>query len=169
VHSADSIEHLEPPEFNEEIKRVKSMYVGIGARLTEEFQAPESKKGAGGGRSGAQTHWKDEEKEEFMRLLTEHGKNWELLKKLIPNKNEKQIKNFYQNYKHKLKLQSLLPIEVTCGIKREASSLAAPIMEQGRKIKRRRIESSDSCESNSCHEDLNKTTNLKSEDMDFES
>ena len=56
-------------------------------------------------------HWVEEEKEEFKKQLSIHGKNWKMLAQLIPNKTEKQIRNFYQNYKKKMNLEDLLPKE----------------------------------------------------------
>ena len=54
-------------------------------------------------------HWVEEEKEEFKRQLSVHGKNWKRIAQVIKNKTEKQIRNFYQNYKKKLNLEDLLP------------------------------------------------------------
>jgi hypothetical protein len=36
-------------------------------------------------------HWVEDEKEEFKRLLTIHGKNWESIATALRNKTEKQI------------------------------------------------------------------------------
>ena len=54
-------------------------------------------------------HWVEEEKEEFKKQLQVHGKNWRKIATIIKNKTEKQIRNFYQNYKKKLCLEDLLP------------------------------------------------------------
>ena len=54
-------------------------------------------------------HWVEEEKEEFKKQLQVHGKNWKKIATIIKNKTEKQIRNFYQNYKKKLWLEELLP------------------------------------------------------------
>ncbi|CAI2373097.1 unnamed protein product [Moneuplotes crassus] len=54
-------------------------------------------------------HWIEPEKEEFKKQLSIHGKDWKRISDVITNKTEKQIRNFYQNYKKKLKLEELLP------------------------------------------------------------
>lgn len=54
-------------------------------------------------------HWIESEKEEFKKQLSIHGKNWKKIALIITNKTEKQIRNFYQNYKKKMNLEELLP------------------------------------------------------------
>ena len=54
-------------------------------------------------------HWIESEKEEFKKQLSIHGKDWKKISEIITNKTEKQIRNFYQNYKKKMKLEDLLP------------------------------------------------------------
>lgn len=55
------------------------------------------------------SHWTDEEKAKFKSLLQVHGKDWKTLAAGIPSKTVNQIKNFFQNYRTKLKLDDLLP------------------------------------------------------------
>lgn len=56
-------------------------------------------------------HWVESEKSEFKKQLSIHGKDWKRIAKIIKNKTEKQIRNFYQNYKKKMNLEELLPDE----------------------------------------------------------
>jgi hypothetical protein len=56
-------------------------------------------------------HWVESEKAEFKLQLSKHGKDWKRIAKIIKNKTEKQIRNFYQNYKKKMNLEELLPDE----------------------------------------------------------
>jgi hypothetical protein len=46
--------------------------------------------------------WTNKEKEIFLDLLLEVGRNWQKIAEHLPNKTENQIKNFFQNYKVKL-------------------------------------------------------------------
>lgn len=69
-------------------------------------------------------HWVEEEKEEFKKQLSIHGKNWKLLAQMITNKTEKQIRNFYQNYKKKMHLEDLLPKGDKSKGKKSESSLS---------------------------------------------
>lgn len=55
------------------------------------------------------SHWSDEEKNKFKALLQQHGKDWKQLAAGISTKTVSQIKNFFQNYRSKLKLDDLLP------------------------------------------------------------
>lgn len=55
------------------------------------------------------SHWTDEEKAKFKELLQVHGKDWKSLANGISSKTVNQIKNFFQNYRSKLKLDDLLP------------------------------------------------------------
>merc|ERR1711871_271576 len=55
-----------------------------------------------------QQKWSDEEKATFIEALTEYGKDWIKIGELVPKKTQSQIRNFYQNYKHRLGLQEIL-------------------------------------------------------------
>ena len=55
------------------------------------------------------SHWTDDEKAKFKELLQIHGKDWKSLAGGINSKTVAQIKNFFQNYRLKLKLDDLLP------------------------------------------------------------
>ena len=55
------------------------------------------------------THWNEEEKEDFLKLLKMYGKNWQKIAENLPNKTQKQVKNYYQNYNNKLNLKDYLP------------------------------------------------------------
>jgi len=55
------------------------------------------------------SHWSDEEKQRFLEYLAKYGKDWKTLSELIPTKSMNQIKNFFQNYRVKLKLEDLIP------------------------------------------------------------
>lgn len=129
------------------LKRSVSSFVVKSSKLLDidgltKTQVPEVPKLSKERRSMA--HWVEDEKEEFKRLLTIHGKNWESIATALRNKTEKQIWNFYQNYKHKLKLLTLLPkseqeeIKLSeVGRKRKPHSLIK------KATKRRKIDSSD--------------------------
>jgi hypothetical protein len=72
-----------------------------------ELAAPTPKRGAAARINTS--HWTDEEKAKFKALLQVHGKDWKALASGIPSKTVNQIKNFFQNYRTKLKLDELLP------------------------------------------------------------
>ena len=61
---------------------------------------PASKKEKGTG-----LKWTVAEKDTFYRAYQTHGKDWVTITRLLPNKNESQIKNYYQNYKGRLNLE----------------------------------------------------------------
>lgn len=50
------------------------------------------------------SYWSQEEKDNFMQLYNEHGRDWKKIAELIPTKTQSQVKNFFQNYKVKLGL-----------------------------------------------------------------
>ena len=52
--------------------------------------------------------WSQEEKQNFIKYFRLYGKNWRKLGSLIVTKTQHQIKNYFQNYKNKLKLEDLL-------------------------------------------------------------
>ena len=101
-------------------------------------------------------HWIDSEKEEFKKQLSVYGKNWKKISTIITNKTEKQIRNFYQNYKKKMNLEDLLPQNervrgkklepVSAGLKRTRSfNRSSSPFKKGRK-KRKVISSDESAE-----------------------
>ena len=53
--------------------------------------------------------WNTEEKAQFIELLKTHGRNWEAIAEKLPRKTDKQCRNYFQNYKHKLNLIQYLP------------------------------------------------------------
>eukprot|EP00347_Sterkiella_histriomuscorum_P015832 403355519 len=52
--------------------------------------------------------WQDDEKEKFILLLQKHGRDWNAIANELPRKTDKQCRNYFQNYKHKLNLQQYL-------------------------------------------------------------
>ena len=48
--------------------------------------------------------WNSEEKAQFIELLQKHGRDWIKIAEQIPRKSDKQCRNYFQNYKHKLNL-----------------------------------------------------------------
>lgn len=71
-------------------------------------------------------HWIDSEKEEFKRQLSVYGKDWRKISDIITNKTEKQIRNFYQNYKKKMKLEDLLPSKDRIGTSQSNNGRDSP-------------------------------------------
>ncbi|TNV73969.1 hypothetical protein FGO68_gene2497 [Halteria grandinella] len=57
----------------------------------------------------SQQQWNNEEKSLFLDLLKKHGRDWAAIAQSLPRKTDKQCRNYFQNYKHKLKLIELLP------------------------------------------------------------
>lgn len=57
----------------------------------------------------SKSHWTHEEKKMLLEYLPSYGKNWEYLSQLITTKTPSQIKNYFQNYRTKLKLDLYLP------------------------------------------------------------
>ncbi|CDW72801.1 nuclear receptor corepressor 1 [Stylonychia lemnae] len=53
--------------------------------------------------------WQEDEKEKFILLLKKHGRDWCAISDELPRKTDKQCRNYFQNYKHKLNLQQYLP------------------------------------------------------------
>lgn len=98
-------------------------------------------------------HWIESEKEEFKKQLQVHGKNWKKIATIITNKTEKQIRNFYQNYKKKMSLEELLPKNErgrgkkqepsVSGIKRTRSFTKSASPDKKKSTKRRKVASSD--------------------------
>eukprot|EP01135_Chromosphaera_perkinsii_P000390 Nk52_evm37s78 gene=Nk52_evmTU37s78 len=54
------------------------------------------------------SYWTAAEKTEFLKYFAKEGKDWKRLSELIPTKTQRQIKNYFQNYKNKLNLASLI-------------------------------------------------------------
>eukprot|EP00127_Corallochytrium_limacisporum_P004381 Clim_evm15s159 gene=Clim_evmTU15s159 len=52
--------------------------------------------------------WSKSEKETFVSILREHGKDWGKLEEAIPMKSRPQLRNFFQNYKQRMGLQDIL-------------------------------------------------------------
>lgn len=50
------------------------------------------------------SYWSQDEKDRFMQLYNDHGRDWKKIAELIPTKTQSQVKNFFQNYKVKLGL-----------------------------------------------------------------
>lgn len=48
--------------------------------------------------------WKEDEKETFIELFKKHGRDWTTIAEGLPRKTDKQCRNYFQNYKHKLNL-----------------------------------------------------------------
>jgi transposase-like protein len=66
----------------------------------------------GEGRDGRRVlnKWSEAEKQQAIQLLEQLGKNWnEIARQMGNSKKPDQIKNFYQNYKKKLRLDEKLP------------------------------------------------------------
>lgn len=55
------------------------------------------------------SHWTDDEKSKFKQYLSTYGKDWNKIAEFITTKSTSQIKNYFQNYRVKLKLDELLP------------------------------------------------------------
>ncbi len=53
--------------------------------------------------------WNSEEKALFIDLLKTHGRDWAAIAEALPRKTDKQCRNYFQNYKHKLSLMQYLP------------------------------------------------------------
>jgi hypothetical protein len=53
------------------------------------------------------SHWTDGEKQIFKDQFVKHGKDWKSIAEALPSKTANQVKNFYQNYRVKLNLDSL--------------------------------------------------------------
>lgn len=60
------------------------------------------------GRETKGSHWTEKEKELFLKCLMNYGKNWEIISLKFPNKTVKQLRNFFQNNKDKLNLNTYL-------------------------------------------------------------
>lgn len=52
-----------------------------------------------GGKKGKAQVWSEADKTALVEAFNKHGRNWDLLRKAVPEKSLSQIKNFYQNYK----------------------------------------------------------------------
>ncbi len=59
----------------------------------------------------AVAQWTGEERSLFIKYFAVYGRQWEQVADHIPSKTVPQVKNFFQNYKHKLKLNDLLPTD----------------------------------------------------------
>lgn len=55
------------------------------------------------------SHWTEDEKVQFKQHLSTYGKDWNQIAEYITTKSTSQIKNYFQNYRVKLKLDELLP------------------------------------------------------------
>lgn len=53
------------------------------------------------------SHWTEQEKTIFKDQFVKHGKDWKSIADALPSKTANQAKNFYQNYRLKLNLDSL--------------------------------------------------------------
>lgn len=72
------------------------------------------------------TKWSQAEKELFLNKLRVHGKSWKIIASYLPSKSVQQVRNYYQNYKARLKLDSQLPFEEKS--KRNANTLAEQLL-----------------------------------------
>jgi hypothetical protein len=52
--------------------------------------------------------WSDDDKQALFDAFAEHGRQWQKLHEAVPSKTLTQVKNFYQNYKHKFAGQAAL-------------------------------------------------------------
>ena len=66
----------------------------IEGRLSKRFEKRQMK--------GA--HWNEKEKQHFIKCLRKYGKNWNAITSEFQSKTIKQLRNFYQNNKEKLRL-----------------------------------------------------------------
>ena len=57
----------------------------------------------------AQNQWQRDEKDKFVRLLQQHGRNWQVIADELPRRTPQQCRNYFQNYKYKLQLGQYLP------------------------------------------------------------
>jgi len=57
----------------------------------------------------AQNQWQRDEKEKFIQLLQLHGRNWQVIADELPRRTAQQCRNYFQNYKYKLRLGRYLP------------------------------------------------------------
>lgn len=73
------------------------------AATSSEFEPPPKKDKSTG------LKWTAAEKDAFYRAYQTHGKDWAAIMRLLPSKNESQIKNYYQNYKSRLNLREQSP------------------------------------------------------------
>jgi Myb-like DNA-binding domain len=53
------------------------------------------------------SQWTYEEKMMFIKLFKQYGRNWNEIANIIGSKSPSQVRNFFQNYKKKLKLDSI--------------------------------------------------------------
>lgn len=74
----------------------------------EDEDEDEDDEDIGSKRGSGRQMWTEEEKENFLKYFKQHGKNWKAIADQMPTKNTNQIKNFFQYYKTKLNLTSLL-------------------------------------------------------------
>lgn len=83
--------------------------------------------GAGGvGEPKVIAKWTDEEKQQVVRLIEQHGRAWGKISELMQgSKKPEQIKNFYSNYKKKLRLDEILPPKNGAGASAAAAAAAA--------------------------------------------
>lgn len=59
--------------------------------------------------------WNTEEKKLFIDCLKKHGRDWDAIAEAFPNKTDKQCRNYFQNYKHKLNLMQYLSNNTSSG------------------------------------------------------
>lgn len=63
--------------------------------------------------------WQKEEKEAFITLLRQHGKNFQGISQGLASRSVDQCRNFFQNYKSKLNLSQYLREVKQSGSSRE--------------------------------------------------
>mmetsp|Transcript_38927 Transcript_38927/g.37247 ORF Transcript_38927/g.37247 Transcript_38927/m.37247 type:complete len:89 (-) Transcript_38927:8-274(-) len=79
----------------------KVMHTNMDVAFSENsWEEPNSKKSL--------LQWQDDEKERFLDLFQKHGRDWAAIADDLPRKTDKQCRNYYQNYKHKLGLLDLM-------------------------------------------------------------
>eukprot|EP00299_Pterocystis_sp_00344_P014050 c6949_g1_i1.p1 GENE.c6949_g1_i1~~c6949_g1_i1.p1 ORF type:complete len:505 (+),score=113.08 c6949_g1_i1:1-1515(+) len=61
--------------------------------------------------SNKPSHWSDEEKDTFLRLFNQRGRDWKGISAALGTKTPNQVRNFFQNYKVKLNLNASLPAQ----------------------------------------------------------
>jgi hypothetical protein len=71
--------------------------------------------------------WTDGDKDALFRAFSIHGRKWDKLHEAVPSKTLTQVKNFYQNYRHKFVAVGSSPVtgaEESAGIAEESAGIA---------------------------------------------
>ena len=78
--------------------------VFLNGEQSEEEESQEESLAPGKRQILQQQMWNSEEKALFIELLQKHGRDWVKIAESLPRKSDKQCRNYFQNYKHKLNL-----------------------------------------------------------------